>query len=101
MQYYLGVLLKIKLFWLNYCVLHSHSGKPGLNLHKTTQQYINSDLIRASEDELVELMRTPRRLYIHGGVNDDPEAAAHHFPALTIGGEGDPAFLDTLLSYYN
>ena len=46
-------------------------------------------------------MRTPRKLYIHGGVNDDPEAAAHHFPALTIGGEGDPAFLDTLLSYYN
>jgi len=77
------------------------TSKPGLNLHKTTQQYINSDLIRASEDELVELMRTPRRLYIHGGVNDDPEAAAHHFPALTIGGEGDPAFLDTLLSYYN
>jgi len=77
------------------------TSKPGLNLHKTTQQYINSDLLRASEDELVELMRTPRKLYIHGGVNDDPEAAAHHFPALTIGGEGDPAFLDTLLSYYN
>ena len=86
---------------MNYCVLHSHSGKAGLNLQKTTQQYINSDLLRASEDELVELMRTPRKLYIHGGVNDDPEAAAHHFPALTIGGEGDPAFLDTLLSYYN
>ena len=92
---------KIKLFKLKYCVLHSHSGLPVLNLHNTKQQYINSDLLRASEDELVELMRTPRRLYIHGGVNDDPEAAAHHFPALTIGGEGDPAFLDTLLSYYN
>jgi hypothetical protein len=81
--------------------LDKEEGKPGQNLHKTTQQYINSDLLRASEDELVELMRTPRKLYIHGGVNDDPEAAAHYFPALTIGGEGDPAFLDTLLSYYN
>ena len=82
-------------------MLHSHSGKPGPNLHKTTQQYINFDLLRASEDELVELMRSPRRLHIHGGVNDDPEAAAHHFPALTIGGEGDLAFLERLLSCYN
>lgn len=77
------------------------TSKQDVELPKATQQYINSDLLRASEEELVELMRTPRRLYIHGGVNDDPEAAAHHFPALTIGGEGDPAFLDTLLSYYN
>ena len=86
---------------LTYYVPQSYSGKQDVELHKATQQYINSDLLRASEEELVELMRTPRRLYIHGGVNDDPEAAAHHFPALTIGGEGDPAFLDTLLSYYN
>jgi len=62
--------------------------------------YVNSDLLRSSEDDLEELIRTPR-LAIHGGISDDPEAAAHHFPALTIGGEGDPAFLDTLLSYYN
>jgi hypothetical protein len=62
--------------------------------------YVNSDLLRSSEDVLEELRRSPR-LAIHGGISDDPEAAAHHFPALTIGGEGDPAFLDTLLSYYN
>jgi len=64
------------------------------------KSYVNSDLIRSSEDDLEELRRSPR-LAIHGGINDDPEAAAHHFPSLTIGGEGDPAFLDTLLSYYN
>jgi len=62
--------------------------------------YVNSDLIRSPEDDLEELKRTPR-LSIHGVISDDPEAAAHHFPSLTIGGEGDPAFLDTLLAYYN
>jgi len=65
--------------------------------------YVDSDLIRASEDELKTIKRTPRSSYssIHGGFDYDPEALAHHFPALTLGGEGDPAFLDTLLSYYN
>lgn len=67
--------------------------------------YVDSDFIRASEDELKQLKRTPRRIIsdftVHGGLDYDPEAIAHHFPALTIGGEGDPAFLDTLLSYYN
>ena len=62
--------------------------------------YVNSDLLRSSEDDLEELKRAPR-LAVHGGISDDPEATAHHFPALTLGGEGDPAFLDTLLSYYN
>jgi len=62
--------------------------------------YVNSDLIRSSEDDLEELKRTPR-LSVHGGISDDPEATAHRFPSLTIGGEGDPAFLDTLLAYYN
>ena len=64
------------------------------------KSYVNSDFLRASDDEIEDLKRTPR-FAIHGGISDDPEAAAHHFPALTIGGEGDPAFLDTLLSYYN
>jgi len=75
----------------------SSKGPFALNKEKL---YVNSDLIRSSEDDLEELKRTPR-LSIHGGISDDPEAAAHHFPSLTIGGEGDPAFLDTLLAYYN
>lgn len=65
------------------------------------KSYVDSDAIRASNDNDDQLNRTPKRLYIHGGINDDPEAAAHHFPGLSLGGEGDPAFLDTLLSFYN
>jgi len=66
------------------------------------KSYVDSDFLRASDDELKELKRTPRRIFtVHGGLDYDPEAIAHNFPALTIGGEGDPAFLDTLLSYYN
>lgn len=75
------------------------TSKPTIILTKL-RSYVDSDDIRASEEDLEELKRTPR-FAIHGGISDDPEAAAHHFPALTIGGEGDPAFLDTLLSYYN
>jgi len=75
------------------------TSKPSVILPKL-RSYVDSDDIRESEDDLEELKRTPR-FAIHGGISDDPEDAAHHFPALTIGGEGDPAFLDTLLSYYN
>ena len=74
-------------------------GKPTIILTKL-RSYVDSDDIREPEEDLEDLKRTPR-FAIHGGISDDPEAAAHHFPALTIGGEGDPAFLDTLLSYYN
>jgi len=75
------------------------TSKPSTILPKL-RSYIDSDDIRVSDEDSEELKRTPR-FAIHGGNSDDPEAAAHHFPALTIGGEGDPAFLDTLLSYYN
>jgi len=75
------------------------TSKPSTILPKL-RSYIDSDDIRVSDEDSEELKRTPR-FAIHGGISDDPEAAAHHFPALTIGGEGDPAFLDTLLSYYN
>jgi len=75
------------------------TSKPSIILPKL-RSYVDSDDIRESDEDTEELKRTPR-FAIHGGISDDPEAAAHHFPALTIGGEGDPAFLDTLLSYYN
>jgi len=75
------------------------TSKPSTILPKL-RSYVDSDDIRESDEDTEELKRTPR-FAIRGGISDDPEAAAHHFPALTIGGEGDPAFLDTLLSYYN
>ena len=62
------------------------------------KSYVNSDAIRESSENSGQTKRIPKAF--HGGINDDPEAAAHHFPALSIGGEGDPAFLDTLLSIY-
>ena len=65
-----------------------------------TKSYVNSDTIRGSREDSDKNKRIPKALNMHGGINDDPEAAAHHFPALSIGGEGDPAFLDTLLSIY-
>ena len=75
-------------------------GKTTITSNKA-KSYVDSDAIRSSNDNFSQLNRTPRRLFIHGGINDDPEAAAHHFPSLSLGGEGDPAFLDTLLSFYN
>jgi len=62
------------------------------------KSYVNSDAIRGSSENSDQNKRIPKAF--HGGINDDPEAAAHHFSALSIGGEGDPAFLDTLLSIY-
>ena len=66
----------------------------------TVASYVNSDDIRGSRENSDKRKRIPKGLNVHGGINDDPEAAAHHFPALSIGGEGDPAFLDTLLSIF-
>ena len=74
-------------------------GKKGI-IPGIIKSYVNSDAIRGSREDSDQNQRIPKALSIHGGINDDPEAAAHHFPALSIGGEGDPAFLDTLLSIY-
>ena len=45
-------------------------GKPTIILTKL-RSYVDSDDIRASEEDLEELKRTPR-FTIHGGISDDP-----------------------------
>ena len=68
---------------------------------QTTKSYVESDVIRRMKDNnSAQLRRVPKNLGVHDGGIDDPESTAHKFPGFSLGGEGDPAFLDTLLSSY-